>query len=555
MASAIDPSAVLAQFVANFVKLPLSQKVLFPIIIVGTIWGIVFVSSWATQPDYAVLFSDLEQADAGAVVERLKSQKIKYEIRSNGSTIAVSPPEVVPEIRMSLASEGVPKGGKIGYELFDTNALGTTGFVERLKFIRAAQGELERTISSLDAVVSARVHITQPEKTVFAKRGNEPTASVMLKLRGNAELDVKQIRGIAHLMVGSVEGLKLENVNIVDIHGNLLSDKIQMKPDSLGIDADRIKYQNEIEHGYAQRIEQMITKVLGAGKVITKVSAELDFSQSEREEESFDPGGQVARSEKTIEEGSGTSSRGGVPGVVSNLTDLQNVPSTQGEGATLKRKESVKNFEVSRAVSKTSLPRGNLVKLSVAVLVDGIYEKQVKKGAAAGGTAIGAAKVYQPLSSEMIRQLEDIAKSAVGYDAGRGDTLAVENIQFHVEDESMLEALDEKASQDFIFNVVSRVVPVVFVLLFFLMVVRPLIKFMVTPTEAEIDLSRLLPTGVEELEQELKQERKAVVPIDAEPTVDIEQLEALMAENSRIVKENPAQAALLIRYWLNDGRI
>lgn len=550
MASGFDPGAILGQFAANFLKLPLSQKILFPVLILGTVWGIVFVSNWATQPDYSVLFSDLDPADASAVMDKLKSQKIKYELRGDGGTIAISPPEMVHELRMSLAGEGLPKGGKVGFELFDAGSLGTTSFVERLKFIRATQGELERTIGSLDNVASARVHITQPEKTVFAKRSSEATASVMLKLRTGGELDYKQIKGIAHLVAGSVEGLKIENVSIVDIYGNLLSEKLQNKDSSMTIDADRIQYQSQMEHTYAQRIEQMLSKVVGAGKVIARVTANIDFSVSEREEESFDPGGQVARSEKIVEEGSSTAARGGIPGVVSNLTDAQNLPNVDDSSSGSRRKESVKNFEVSRAVSKTVLPRGKLIKLSVAVLVDGMYETSAAKS---GAAKEGDKPAYRALTSEMMQQIEDVAKSAVGFDDSRGDTLTVENIQFQVADQDVAEALDEKANQDFIFNAISKVVPGLFIILFFLLVVRPLVKFMVTPTEAEIDLSRLLPTGIEELEQELKQERKAVLPVTIETNVDIEQLEGLMAENSRIVKENPSQAALLIRYWLNDG--
>ncbi len=550
MASAFDPGAILGQFAANFMKLPLSQKILFPVLIVGTVWGIVFVSNWATQPDYAVLFSDLEAADASAVMDKLKSQKIKYELRGDGGTIAISPPEMVHELRMSLAGEGLPKGGKVGFELFDASSLGATSFVERLKFIRATQGELERTISSLDNVASARVHITQPERTVFAKRSSEATASVMLKLR-NGELEAKQVKGIANLVAGSVEGLKIENVSIVDIYGNLLSEKIQNKDNEMTVDADRIQYQNQVEQSYAQRIEQMLSKVVGPGKVIARVAADLDFSVSEREEESFDPGGAVARSEKIIEEGSGASARGGIPGVVSNLTDAQNLPNADAAGSNSARRESVKNYEVSRAVSKTVLPRGKLTKLSVAVLVDGTYES-----VQGSGTEENPAKpTYKALSAEMLQQIEGVAKSAVGFDVARGDSLTVENIQFQVADQDMAEALDAKASQDFIFNVISKIVPAIFIILFFLMVVRPLVKFMITPTEAEIDLSRLLPTGIEELEQELKQEKKAVVPVTVETNVDIAQLEGLMAENSKIVKDNPTQAALLIRYWLNDGSI
>jgi flagellar M-ring protein FliF len=537
-------------------KLPLVQKIAFPVLIFGAVAGVILVSKWANHPEYAVLFSDLEAADASAVVERLKSQKIAYELRGDGGTIAVAPPEMVHELRITLASEGVPKGGKVGFEIFDSTSIGTTTFVEKLKFMRALQGELERTISSLEAVSSARVHITMPEKTVFAKSGSEPTASVMLRLRAGGQLEKQQAVGIMNLVAGSVEGLKRENVTIIDVYGNILSPR-EDNEESEGIDANRLQYQREIEKGFVQRVEQMLNKILGPGKAIARVTADMDFTQSEREEESFDPGGQVLRSEKTSEEGAGESQRGGVTGVASNLSNDPALitPQTAQKDAA-QRREAVKNYEVSRAVTKLSSPRGKLVRLSVAVLVDGTYE--AAQPSASGGAAAAAAapaKVFKALEPDVMRRLESLVKSAVGYDSARGDTLTVENIQFFVPDSDMAEAMDQKASQDMIFNIISKGIPILFILLFFFVVVRPLVKFLITPTEAEVDLTRLLPTGIDDLENELEQERsKATIPT-MEPTVDLEQLEELMAENSRVVKDNPGQAALLIRYWLNDGRL
>lgn len=556
MASTIDPSAILSQLLNSYMKLPLVQKIAFPVLIFGAVAGVILVSKWANHPEYAVLFSDLEPADASAVVERLKSQKIAYELRGDGGTIAIAPPEMVHELRITLASEGVPKGGKVGFEIFDSTSIGTTTFVEKLKFMRALQGELERTISSLEAVSSARVHITMPEKTVFAKSGSEPTASVMLRLRAGGQLEKQQAAGIMNLVAGSVEGLKRENVTIIDVYGNILSPR-EEDEDSEGIDANRLQYQREIEKGFVQRVEQMLNKILGPGKAIARVTADMDFTQSEREEESFDPGGQVLRSEKTSEEGAGESQRGGVTGVASNLSNDPALitPQTAQKDAA-QRREAVKNYEVSRAVTKLSSPRGKLVRLSVAVLVDGTYENASapSAGGAAGATA-APAKVFKALEPDVMRRIESVVKSAVGYDSARGDTLTVENIQFFVPDSDMAEAMDQKASQDMIFNVISKGIPILFILLFFFVVVRPLVKFLITPTEAEVDLSRLLPTGIDDLENELEQERsKATIPT-MEPTVDLEQLEELMAENSRVVKDNPGQAALLIRYWLNDGRL
>lgn len=557
MAPSIDPGAIVAQLTDSFMKLPLIQKIIFPLLIVGSVTGIIYVSKWASQPDYTVLYSDLSSADAAAVITKLKEQKIKYEIRGDGSTIAVSPPEVVHELRLNLAGDGLPKGGSLGLELFDNTNLASTSFQEKVKWLRAIQGELERTIGSLEAVQTSRVHITQPEKTVFAKKAPEVTASVLLKLRPGAELDKKQIKGIANLVAGSVEGLKRENVSIVDVFGNLLTSPEDESMDSLSIEATRLQYQREIEKGYAQRIEQMLAKVLGPEKVVARVSADMDFSQSEREEEAYDPAGQVIRSERTVEEGAGQSQRSGVPGVVSNLpTDPKLLAAEKGESNSSLHRENLKNYEVSKSVSKTTSPRGKLLRLSVAVLVDSKYaQSDAGASSSAGAASSQSASEESSIDPGMITQIESITRSAVGFDADRGDTLSVEAIAFKKSDIDLSAQMDSKATQDLIFNVIFKAAPVLFIALFFLFMVRPLVKFLITPTEAEVDLTRLLPTGIAELEKELDAERsKAQLPA-FEPAVDLEQLEEMISENSRIVKEHPQQAALLIRYWLNDGRL
>lgn len=562
MAVTLDPKAIFSQLVEGYMRLPLAQKVIFPFLVIGSISGIIFVSKWATQPEYTVLYSDLQPADAAAVVSRLKALKMAYRI--DGDTVSISPPESVHELRMTLASEGVPKTGTVGFELFDSTSLAMTTVGEVVKRLRAVQGELERTISSLDAVDSARVHITQPEKSVFAKEGQETTASVLIKLRAGGELDKKQIKGIANFVAGSVEGLKTENVTIIDVYGNLLTPKSE-EGDEVGADATRLTYVREVEKGYAQRIEQMLSKVLGPGKVVARVTADLDFSVNEREEESYDSGGQVIRSERSIEEGVGSSQRGGVPGVVSNLTNDPKLLSPPGstEGSS-NRKENVRNYEVSRAVTKTSQPRGKLVRLSAAVLVDGTYEEVAAVPAAAAGDKKGAApaaaaavpvKVFKPLTSEVITQVEGLVRSAIGFDGSRGDTVTVENIQFFNPDSDLVQQLDKSATFDGIQKIIMSLLPILFLFALVFFVLRPLVRYLTTPTDAEVDLTRLLPTGIQELEQELDAERtKAAIP-EYEPSVDLEQLGEIMAENSRLVKENPQQAALLIRYWLNDGRL
>ena len=550
MATSLDPSAILGNLFEGYLKLPLVQKILFPLLIVASVAGIVFVSKWASQPDYAVLFSDLKQVDSATIVEKLKEKQVKYQIRGDGDVIAVSPPEMVHELRLSLAAEGLPKGGTVGFEIFDNTNFGTTSFVEKLKFVRAIQGELERTISSLDSVSSAKVHITQPEKTVFMKNKIPTTASVMLKLNIGNGLSKEQIRGIVNLVSGSVEGLTPENVTIVDSTGKLLTSQDDIK-DEFDIDSERLNYQQSLEKAYSNRIEQMLMRVIGPEKVVAKVTAELDFSSSQREEESYDPSGKVIRSEKSIEEGVGTSQRGGVPGVVSNLTRDTNLLAPQGLGEeNSNRAEKVKNYEISKSISKSISPKGKLIRLSVAVLVDGTY-----KVVAPATDTTPEQKEFVPLGEDTMQRIESLVKSAVGYDPNRGDVVTVENIPFYETDDNFVKIMEKQESQDFIFKAITKAVPIIFILLFFFVLVKPLIKFLITPTDAEIDLSRLLPSGLEELEQELEQEKAKVKIPTFEPAVDLDQLEDLLAENSRLVKENPQQAALLIRYWLNDGRL
>lgn len=553
MASTLDPKAILTQLFEGYLKLPLTQKVLFPVLTVFSIAAVIYVSKLATDPDYTVLYSDLSTADAAGVVERLKELKIAYKI--DGSTISIKPPEQVHELRMSLAAEGLPKTGTVGFELFDGTNFATTTLGEMVKKQRAVQGELERTIMSLDSVLSARVHISQPEKTIFSKQAQEPSASVLLKLRPGGELDKKQIRGIANFVAGSVEGLKPEYVTIIDVFGNLLTPKDQ-EGEELGPDATRLQYAREVEKGYVQRIEAMLAKVLGPGKVVARVTADIDFSSNAREEESYDPGGRVLRSERSIEEGTGASQRGGVPGVVSNLTNdpkLLSPPEVGTEKSS--RTETVKNFEVSRAVIKSEQARGRLLKLSAAVLVDGQYDEVASGSSAEGKLEVKPVKTFKPLTQEMLAQVEGIVKSAIGFDSTRGDVVTVENVPFYEPDENLASQLDKAYKESQYFRYASLAIPYLCVFLFFFFLLRPMVKFLITPTEAEVDLARLLPTGIQELEVELDAERsKASIPA-FEPAVDLEQLGELMAENSRLVKENPQQAALLIRYWLNDGRL
>jgi flagellar M-ring protein FliF len=551
-----DLGAVFGQIVSVYARLPFAQKIAIPFLFFGSILIIVFVARWAARPDYGLLYSDLEQSDAASITEKLKDQRIDYRLRHDGRTIEISPRGLVHQVRLDLASGGLPRGGSTGFELFNETSLGRTGFVEKVMLVRALQGELERTISSIDAIKSVRVHITNPEKSVFVKRDVLPTASVLLRLKPGMELTQQQTKGIAYLVANSVERLEPKNVTILDSNGNILN--LQQEGIELaGVDTTRMKFQKTLEAEYSQRIETMLAEILGPGKVVARVTADLDFSKYEREEESYDPGGQVVRSERSTVESGGLSAEGGVPGVVSNLTNDPGIltPPDSSRSANT-RSESIKNFEVSRAVSRTISSPGAIQKLSVAVLVDGQYASTPTGETGPDGAAI-AIKEYQPLSTDMLRRIENLVKQAVGYDASRGDIISVENIRFLDTEDSLSELLTSAASQEIMLTWVKFGSIILLGIIFMFVVLYPLVKFLVSPTEAEVDLSRLLPSGIEDLEAELQAERTKMVsrPEQHLPEVDIEELEELLSENSKIVKDNPQQAALLIRYWLNDGKM
>jgi len=539
--------------VMHFSKLPTAQKIAIPFLLVSSMGIIIFVSNWASKPEYATLFSDLAETDAAAVVEYLKDNKIGFVLADNGSTVKVTPADSVHQVRLELAAGGMPRNGRVGLELFNESSLGLTGFAEKINFVRGLQGELERTIGSIEAVKAVRVHITNPDRSVFITRDVLPTASVLLRVRPGAELTKLQIKGITNLVANSVERLTPENVTVLDSSGQLLNET-HSEEELQGADVTKLDYQRRFEATLSERIEKMLSKIMGPGSAVARVSAEFDFSRREREEESFDPAGQVARSERSVQEAAGLGGEGGIPGVISNLTTeppVLNAPNG-GDSGNNSRRESVTNYEVSRAVSRTVSAAGKLQRISVAVLVDG---KHVTVGEPAEDGAVQ--KEYQALPAEMVAKIENLVKQAVGFDADRGDTVTVENIQFFEPDPAIAKEMDTAEGEAFTTSLISMAVPAVLGLMFLLLVVRPLIKGVMAPARAETDLRNLLPRGVDELSGRISSERSNIGGGGgggaAGGAVNVEELEELLAENSRMVKSNPQQAALLIQSWLNEG--
>ena len=443
---------------------PLSRKAALAAVTAITLGLFAFIIIQARTADFQLLYGNLAETDASAVVEWLKSHNVPYKLSNNGRNILI-PVKDVYETRLSLAATGLPQGGGVGFEIFDKQSFALTDFVQKVNYSRALQGELARTISSLGPVESARVHLALPEKRLFKEQQQPATASVILKLAPRKRLSDAQVEGIIHLVSSSIEGLEPTKVTIIDQNGNVLS-KTGDKGLISNLSPDLLAYQAQVEQRLENRAQALLDKSLGAKNTMVRVSAALDFSQTEKTEETFDPEEPVIRSEQLSEEKTGSEMTGGVPGVQSNLEG--NTNQTAGATPPSSRSQRTTNYEISKVVSKTINPVGTILKLSVSVLV---ADKVVPGKENEPPTT-------EARSAEELKTVETMVASALGIDLTRGDKIEVtsmpflESIEGNPEDEAFAAA-----------NRLYRYTPFIRygllvlagVLLYFLMV-RPLIK-------------------------------------------------------------------------------
>lgn len=355
------------------------RKIALISLTVAAIVGLVFFIMWARTPDYTPAFTDLNATDGAAVVAYLQENNIPYRISENGTAVLV-PNNQVHDIRLALAAEGLPGQGTVGFELFDTVNLGMTDFMQQVNYQRAMEGELARTIGTLDAVRSARVHVVIPQPTLFAEDEKPTTASVAVDLETGQKLSREQVQAIGHLVSSAVEGLSPENLTIVDMDGNILSDGSGSGLDSPVLSTTQLEMQRTIENDLENRIDTMIENVLGPDRAVVRVSALLDWDQVNTESETYLPAeeGSVIRSSRWITEAStATDAAAGVPGVDTNVPDdaatYQEVDGA-GAGSAYTRSDLTTNYEVSRNVAYVKRSVGDVSRLSVSVLVDGITD-------------------------------------------------------------------------------------------------------------------------------------------------------------------------------------
>lgn len=375
----------------------------------------------ANKTDYRPLFSNLTSEDAGEIVKSLKEQKIPYQIESDGKAILV-PADKVYDLRLSLASDGLPQGGGIGFEIFDRKNFGMTEFVQKLNYQRALQGELSRTISQLAGVEQARVHLAIPEKSLFTDDEKHPTASVVMKMKSSRNLRDSEVQGVIHLVASSIEGMDPGAVTVLDSRGKVLSKTENPDPNGKMTTA-MLEMQRNYEKAVEDRIQSLLDKAVGTGKSVARVNAVFDFKQVEKYEERYDPEATAVRSEQRTEEKNGeSSSASGVPGVQSNTGKAGLTPPSPVVNQGSKSDETM-NYEISRSTARITEPVGTLTKISLAIMVDGKYQ------GTAGSEGADKPK-YIPRTPEELQKIESLAKSAVGFNSERGDQITVANIPF-----------------------------------------------------------------------------------------------------------------------------
>jgi len=390
---------------------------------------------WGKTPDYRVLYSNLSDRDGGAIIESLQQMNIPYKFAEGGGALLVAS-EQVYEARLKLASQGLPKGGNVGFELMENQRFGITQFAEQVNYQRALEGELARSVQSIGAVAAARVHLAIPKPSVFVKEQQKPSASVVLNLQGGRMLDSAQVSAVVHLISSSVPELSAKNVTVVDQNGTLLSAN-HGGTNSDGLDANQLKYVQQVEQSYIKRIEALLIPLLGANNVRAQVTANIDFSRIEQTAEIYkpnqNPAESVIRSQQSSEamNGSGLSA-GGIPGALTNQPPVPAtapiVTATGAPGAATAgnaslsnlQKDSTVNYEVDRTIRHTVLPVGSIKRLSVAVVVNGNRKVTNAKGKSSD----------KPLSDAEKEQINNLVKDVVGFDQDRGDSLNVQVAAF-----------------------------------------------------------------------------------------------------------------------------
>jgi flagellar M-ring protein FliF len=512
-----------------------------------------------STPSMALLYSDLSVSDAGAIGQKLDALKIPFQVSPEGTTVRV-PVDQVGRARMALAQDGLPKGGSVGNEIFDHDqGFGTTSFMQNLNQVRALEGELARTVSSLSPVHSARIHLVLPKRELFSRDEQPATASVVLQLRPGAQLSHEQVSAIRHLIASAVPQLKPGQVSIIDDRGNLLA-----KPDDAGGDdvaANNDEQQRAYETRLSHQIEALVGRTVGDGHVRATVTADMDFDRITTSQESYDPDQQVVRSsQETNEKGDSTdSTHDATVSVANNLPGGAKGGGGDSNTNKTSRSEETTNYEIGKTTRNQVREGGQVRKLAIAVLVDGTYE-----------TDKDGKQTYQPRSKEEMTQIENIVRSATGYDAKRGDVIDVANMRFAVDPELGTPGTDTSgimgfAKSDLIHLAETGLIGLV-ALLVALLVIRPMMSRMTSGVGASVNpnftaaglIGSQGPAAALSAPTAGNLETMGMGANDfgpAEDAINFDQVEGRVRASSlkkigEIVDKHPSEAVSIIRGWM-----
>ena len=496
-----------------------------------------FVIMRVTTPQMTTLFTDLSVEDSSSIIKDLERQAIPYELRNDGASIMV-PKDKVTRIRMKLAEGGLPKGGGVGYEIFDkSDALGTTSFVQNINHLRALEGELARTIRAIDRIQAARVHLVLPERPLFSRETPEPSASIVLRVRGT--LEPQQVRAIRHVVASAVNGLKPQRVSIVDEAGQLLADGAEDASNDGAVGDER---RAGFEKRMRNQVEAIVSSVVGAGRARVQLSADFDYNKTTQISDRFDPEGRVLRSSQAREESSSTDSRDGQVTVNNELPGSQRPDGTTPARDQSKKSEETNNYEISRTTKTEVTEAGRVNRISVAVLVDGVYSKNEK-----------GEMVYQERTKEELDRIAALVRSAIGFDQKRGDQIEVVNLRFA--EAPSIAPLTEPGllgmlqfTKDDVMYVIELAVMMLLGLVVMFMVIRPLVKRILASEPVPASLPALADGGTD---------RQLLVPNATANMIDVAQVQGQVHAQSvhrvgELADRNPNETAAIVRQWLSE---
>lgn len=525
---------------------------------IGILVFFIFLSARLNTADMSLLYGELDTGDSSKIIAKLETMGIPFELRAGGRQVMV-PSDRVLRLRMSMAEEGLPNGGSIGYEIFDrSESFGTTNFVQNVNLVRALEGELARTIRALGQVTEARVHLVLPKRKVFSRKQQEPSASVVIKTKGPKKLGKNQILSVQHLIAAAVPELKISRISVIDHRGRLLARAGSGEDGGLSVASNNDEVQHSHEERLVRVIEELLEQSVGIGKIRAQVTAEMNFDRITTNSESYDPDGQVVRSTQNVEEKADSNERNNSRSVsvANNLPDAAANQNGSGKNnaSQSSRTEETVNYEISKTVRSHVREMGTVRRLSIAVLVDGVY-----------ATDEDGKKEYKPRDNAALQNLAKLARSAVGYDAKRGDTLEVINMQFVTalgDEVDTVEPLFGLSKGDY-FRIAEIFVLAAVGILVILLVVRPLVartlealpSALAAATDQNLlaDQSPDAPALTGPAETGIGGDNQ----LDDEEMVDVARIDGKVRASAlkkieEIVERHPEETIGILRQWMSE---